>query len=260
MAILMRAVLAVSSRSTPVRGMALFAVATLARSRRHMAILASYAGFALAMAVVGLLTAGFTHRFSIEAPRQDNLAVPLVFLFFAVYGLRTALLRPADPAANWPFRIAPPTVKESRRAVRIVILTCAVGPVLLLTALMAFTLWPSLVAARVVLLDLAAGLLLVEVAIAGWSRLPCASLHAADTSSVRSKWPLQILTLYLFAFRGADVEMLVLSRWGGVLTTVVVLAVIIVVLRIRARIKQERLLVDADTGAPLWLRLNEESA
>jgi hypothetical protein len=258
MATVMRLVVTFSTRSTAVRGLSLFAVATLARNRRHLAIMASYAGFALAMAFVGLLTAGFRSRFNLDAPRQDNLAVPLVFLFFAVYGLRTALSRPADPGANWPFRISPPTVKESRRAARIVILTCGVGPVLLLTALAAFTLWPAGVAARVVLLDLAAGLILVEVAVSGWARLPCASLHAADTSTVRSKWPLQVLTLYLFAFRGADVEMLALSRWGGVSMTVAVLGGVIVALRIRARTRQERLLLDADTDGPQWLRLSEE--
>jgi hypothetical protein len=259
-AIAMRVALTVGARSTAVRGMALFAVATLSRSRRHMAILASYAGFALAMAAVGLLTAGFRNRFNLDAPRQDNLAVPLVFLFFAVYGLRTALSRPADPAANWPFRISPPTVNESRRAARIVLFTCGVLPVLIVTAVAVLTLWPTAVAAHIVLLNLAAGLLLVEVAIASWNRIPCASLHAAETSSVRSKWPLQILTLYLFAFRGADIEMLVLSRPVAVYATVAMLALVVVILRARARARQDRLLVDADTDGLQLLRLTEEAA
>jgi hypothetical protein len=258
--IVMRAVLAMSARATAVRGMALFAVATLSRSRRHMAILAGYAGFAFAMAFVGLLTAGFRDRFDLSAPRQDNLAVPLVFVFFAVYGLRAALLRPADPAANWPFRISPPTVTSSRRAARIVLLTCGVVPVLMMTTLAMLMLWPASVVAHVLLLDVAAGLVLVEVAVAGWTRLPCASLHAADTSTVRSKWPLQILTLYLFAFRGADVEMLVLDNPAATLATVFVLVAVIASLRARSRTRQDRLLVDAETDALQTLRLHEEAA
>jgi hypothetical protein len=256
----MRWTVMVATRSAAVRGIVLFTCATFGRSRRHAAILASYIGMSFAMALVGLLTAGFTHRFNITAPRQDNLAVPLVFLFFAVYGLRTAMSRPADNAANWPFRIAPPTVRTSRRAARIVLVTCGVGPVLTLTALMFVMIWPPGIAARVLLLDAAAGLLLVEIAIATWTRIPCASLHVVETSTVQSKWPLQVLTLYLFAFRGADVAMVALRRPGGVLVTVAAIAAVIAALRVRGRGRTERLVIDPEPDALQSLRLHEEPA
>lgn len=258
---ILRAMLSVRRPTTAVSGMALFATATLTRSRRHAAIVASFAGLAFAMAAVELLTSGFTHHFSIAAPRRDNLAVPLVFLFFAVYGLRTALSRPADPGANWPFRISPPPVRAARGAARLVIVICGAGPVIVITALTAFVVWPTAVAARVIALDIAAAVLLIELSLARWTRLPCASLDVAATDSVRSKWPLQVLVLYLFAFRGADLEMLALRRAGGVPVALCVIAMVVGGIRATERRRRpSAVTVDVVDDGPLLLQLSGREA
>jgi hypothetical protein len=244
---------------TAVRGLAVFAAATLTRSRRHAVILASYAGLAIAMAVVELLTAGFMEHFSVAAPRRDNLAVPLVCLFFAVIGLRTALARPADPAANWPFRIASPRVRDSRRAARLVVMLCGVAPIIFGTLLTALAVWPPGIALRVVALDTAAALLLLELAFASWTKAPCASVHASATESVKSTWPLQVLGLYLFAFRGADIEMLALNHAHGVEVAVAAMFAIIIGMRMRQAASPDlKLTLDpvSDDGL-LILRLSE---
>ena len=245
---------------TTVRGVAVFATATLARSRRHAVIVASYAGLALAMAVVELLTAGFMDHFSVVAPRRDNLAVPLVCLFFAIFGLRAALSRPADPGANWPFRIAPPTGRDSRKAARLVVTLCAVTPVMIVTLLTAFAIWSPDIALRVVAFDGAAALLLTELAFAGWTTVPCASVHAATTDAVKSNWPLQVLGLYLFAFRGADVEMLALRHDHGVAIAVIAMVTIVVTMRVRQAVRSRDLEPALDPVADdalLMLRLSE---
>jgi hypothetical protein len=247
---------------TAMRGIAVFAAATLTRSRRHAVIVASYAGLAIAMAVVELLTAGFMDHFSVAAPRRDNLAVPLVCLFFAVLGLRTALARPADPGANWPFRIASPQVRDSRRAARLVVMLCGVAPIVIGTLLTALAVWPPGVALRVVALDVAAALLLLELTFASWTKVPCASVHAAATESVKSTWPLQVLGLYLFAFRGADIEMLALNHAHGVEFSIAGMFAIIVCMRLRQAASPDRkLTLDAvsDDGL-LMLRLSEGDA
>jgi hypothetical protein len=220
------------SRRTSVRGMILFAAATLSRSRRHAAILASYAGLAVAMGVVELVTASFSNRFAIGAPRQDNLALPLVGVFFAVIGLRAAMARPADSAANWLFHIAPPHVRDCRRVARLVVYLFGVWPVLLLTLAGTAAVWAPAVVAQVVLMDAAAAALLVELALRDWRLVPCASLHESGTEGVKSTWPLQMAGLYLFAFRGADVEMLALRSPDGVALVVGLLAAIVVIMRL----------------------------
>jgi hypothetical protein len=247
------------SWGTAVRGMTVFAGATLTRSRRHAVILASYGGLALAMAILELLTAGFADHFSVAAPRRDNLAVPLVCLFFAVFGLRAALARPADPGANWPFRIASPAVSDSRAAAWWILAICGVAPIVVLTLLATLTLWPAPSALGVVVLDVAAALLLVELALFNWTKVPCASVHATEADTVKSKWPLQVLALYLFAFRGADVEMLALHTQHGVAITAGAIAIVIVVLRVRAAITSRGLepaLDPVSDDAPLMLSLS----
>lgn len=245
---------------TTVRGIVVFATATLTRSRRHAVIVASYAGLALAMAVVELLTAGFMDHFSVVAPRRDNLAVPLVCLFFAVFGLRAALARPADPGANWPFRIARPPVRDSRTAAKLVVTACGVAPVMMVTLLTVLALWPLDTALRVVAFDAAAALLLTELAFAGWTRVPCASIHAATTDAVKSNWPLQVLGLYLFAFRGADVEMLALRHDYGVAIAVTVIVAALVTMHVRQTVRSSDLEPALDPVADdalLMLRLSE---
>lgn len=221
------------SWGTAVRGMTVFAGATLTRSRRHAVVLASYGGMALAMAILELLTAGFTDHFSVAAPRRDNLAVPLVCLFFAIFGLRAALARPADSAANWPFRIASPRVSESRSAAWLIIMLFGVAPVMAVTLLTTTAIWPVTVALRVAAFDAAAGTLLLELSLANWTSVPCATVHATASDSLKSRWPLQVLGLYLFAFRGADVAMLALRHEHGVAIAVATMITAIIALRVR---------------------------
>ncbi len=260
---LVRRVVNTRSRGTAVRGMAVFAAATLARSRRHAAILASYAGLAFAMAVLELLTAGFTDHFSLAAPRRDNLAVPLVCLFFAIFGLRAALARPADPAANWPFRIASPQMRESRTAARLIVTLCGVLPIIAGTLLTTLAIWPIGVALRVAVFDAAAALLLTGLALMHWTLVPCATVHVTASDAVKSKWPLQVLGLYLFAFRGADLEMLALRHDGGVTIAVAIMVAVTVAIRVREAViprEIEPLLDPVADDSLLMLRLSEGDA
>src|SRR6478735_4009086 len=254
---------AAGSWETAVRGMTVFAAATLTRSRRHAVILASYGGLALAMAVLELLTAGFTDHFSVAAPRRDNLAVPLVCLFFAVFGLRAALARPADPLANWPFRIASPRVGDSQTAAWLIVMLCGVAPVIAATVLTTVAIWPLSVALRVVAFDTAAAILLLELALTNWTSVPCATVHATASEALKSRWPLQVLGLYVFAFRGADVAMLALGHEHGVAIAVAAMAIAITALRVRQAVTSRSLEPTLDPVSDdrlLMLSLSESDA
>ncbi|MBA3271253.1 MAG: hypothetical protein H0T71_12165, partial [Acidobacteria bacterium] len=99
------------TRSTPaVRAVLLFAVASLVRSRRHLTILASYFGIAVAVSIASILTIEVRGSFVVDRPFEGVLAVPLVFVFFGVMGLRASFRIPTEVEANWSFRMAPPSL------------------------------------------------------------------------------------------------------------------------------------------------------
>jgi hypothetical protein len=207
-----RVLVAIRRPDSPVAGMVVFAAATLARSRRHALLLATATGMAIAIATIELLTAGFMDRFNMSAPRQDVLAVPLVAIFFVIFGLRGALAQPADAQANWIFRIASPSITDGRRAARLIVMWFGLLPVLMVEGLVLPSLWGFGTASEVLALDCAAAFLLNELAFARWRTIPCASAFVAATDAVRSRWPLLVLCLYLFAFRGADLQMFALRH------------------------------------------------
>jgi hypothetical protein len=257
---IVRRLLAVRRSGTAVAGLTVFAAATISRNRRHALLLASYTGMAIAMATIQLLTAGFEDRFNISAPRQDVLAVPLVAIFFMVFALRAALEQPADALANWIFRIAPPRVADGRQAARLLV-WLALVPVLATTGVTFTALWGPWLALKVLALDVSAGLLLSELAFARWTKVPCGSLHAAAGDTVKSRWPLLVLFLYLFAFRGADLQMYALVH--GSVVWIVAAVEILIGLAVRRR-EQTRPAVqptiDLEPDGPSLLHLSGSDA
>ena len=227
-----RAIALVCVRTAEVRAIFLFAVASLARSRRHMVVLASYLGLAIAASLIGLVSAGYRGTVVFHGPESYLMTVPLAFLFCAVIGLRAALSIPTDIEANWPFRMCRPSVSASLRATRLLIVSLAVVPISMMWLLVTVTLWPLATALTVAGFDLAAGLALTEIVLARWTKVPFATPHEPAPETVKSRWPLGIAALYLFAFRMADVQSAALDSDRGTLVYLGVCAAIIGVIRL----------------------------
>ncbi len=81
-------------------------------------------------------------------PRTYTLAIPLVLMFFAVFGLRAAFTIPTELDANWVFRLVQPTVRESVRASRWLILLLGVVPIAIVWLLVTLAMWPAQTAHR----------------------------------------------------------------------------------------------------------------
>ena len=186
------AVATLCARRPPVRSMFLFGVASLTRSRRHVLVLARYVAMAIAAAILSVIGALLRGTFQVAQPQPYLLAIPLVFIFFAVFGLRGAIAVPTDVDAAWPFRLSTPTVDDVMRASRLIVLTAR--------------LWPLDFALRVAAFDLAAGLLVIEVSLLGWSAIPFATPHEPPTETIKSRWMWYLLFLLLFAKAGAALE------------------------------------------------------
>jgi hypothetical protein len=222
-------------RHPGVRSIFMFAVASLARSPRHTMILATYFGLALATGFISVVAAGIREPISLAQPSSPLLSLPLVFTFFAIFGLRAAMTIPTDLDANWPFRLAQPSVAVSVTATEALLLMFGVVPVTVLALLTTLALWPATTAFAVVSFQLFSGIVLIECALWGWAQVPFACAHAPSSETVRWRWPLYVVALNLYAFRLADLQHVALRSAYGTAMYLVLAAVAVIGLRIARR-------------------------
>ena len=221
-------------RRPVVRSMFVFGVASLARSRRHTIQLATYLGMAIALAVLKLIPPLLKLRGNLvlDEPRTYTLAVPLVLIFFAVFGLRAAFQIPTELDANWVFRVAQPTVRDAVRASRWLILMLGVVPISMVWLLVTVTMWPTQAAIGSTLFDLTIGLLLTELALSNWTKIAFASAHEPATETLKSKAAFYVTALLMYQFIVPEIQIRALGSWRTTLMQVAILALIVVALRV----------------------------
>ena len=103
---------------------------TILRTAKHRLFLATYAGIALALALPGVVRVGAKPGAPILAFTSAGLAaVPLIFSFFTISGLRATFTFPAELRANWIFQICESEERMAHiRAVRKWMLLMGVAP------------------------------------------------------------------------------------------------------------------------------------
>jgi hypothetical protein len=172
-----RFVLRQLAHTAPERAILGFIGRTLARSRQHRLLLAFYAGMGLAyvfsqMAYV-LYHFKATDYGALEGRAQTALGIPLILLFFLIVGLRVSFSIPIEVRANWLFRLTDPFGSGAYLyAARKTLLLFAVAPVVAIAApfYMAAWSWPRALGHTAFLAAL--GLLIVEVALTGFAKVP----------------------------------------------------------------------------------------
>ncbi|HEV3486843.1 MAG TPA: hypothetical protein VG106_15635, partial [Vicinamibacterales bacterium] len=83
-----------------------FVVRTIVRSRQHRMILALYAGVAIAFVLSTIVALAMRRRgMVLSTPSVSLLSIPLVLQFFPLVGVRLVAAIPAEPKANWVFRV-----------------------------------------------------------------------------------------------------------------------------------------------------------
>jgi hypothetical protein len=234
LATLARSIALTFVRRPVVRSMFVFGVASLARSRRHTIQLATYLGMAIALAVLKLIPPLLKLRGTLvlDEPRTYTLAIPLVLIFFAVFGLRAAFQIPTELDANWVFRLAQPTVRDAVRASRWLILILGVLPISLAWLLVTLTMWPTHAAIGSTLFDVTIGLLLTELALSHWTKIPFASAHEPATETLKSKAAWYVTALLMYQFIVPEIQIRALRSWRTTLMQVAILAIIAVGLRV----------------------------
>lgn len=155
-----------------------FAIRTLARSRQHRMILAFYLGIGFAVMILLGRTPEFEKRMMADAAANPDVAIPLlaasvVMMVSWIAGTRVVFSMPMELRANWIYRVMPPAHPTAGlRARRRAGLVLALAPVWLLWAAGFLAMWPPRPAIAHLTLLALAGVLLVEVLIAGGSRIP----------------------------------------------------------------------------------------
>jgi hypothetical protein len=248
-------------RGPVVRSMFVFGVASLVRSRRHTIQLATYLGMAIAMAVLKLIPPLLSLRghLVLDMPRTYTLGLPLVLMFIAVFGLRAAFTIPTELDANWVFRLSQPTVRDSVRASRWLILLLAVFPISIVWLLLTLTVWPAPTALAATALALLTGMLLTEIALSNWTKIPFASAHEPATETLKSKAAVYVTALLMYQFIVPEIQLRALQSWRTTAIHCTVLAVLVVATRTwRAHMLRKRTpTFDVNTSDTTTLNLSE---
>jgi hypothetical protein len=221
-----------------VRAIVGFAVASLLRSRRHLLVLATYFGLAIAVSVASILIIEVHGTFLIDTPASWVLALPLVFQFFLVMGLRASFRMPTDMPANWPFRLSQPSLDDALNASVLVMLIMAALPIAAITIALALPLWPTTDVLRAAGLQALSAIVLIEAVLLRWSKVPFACEHVPSTDSLKVWWLAYAIALYNYAFKLSDWQAAALVSTFAMtsyLSTCVVAILVIRVMRWRQR-------------------------
>ena len=241
LALLARRIALLWVRGPVVRSMFVFGVASLARSRRHTILLATHLGLAIAVGVLKLVPPIVFGTVVLQTPRTYTLAIPLVLMFFAVFGLRAGFAIPTELDANWVFRLVQPTVRDSVRASRWLILLLGVVPIAIVWLPVTLAMWPVQTAIGATLLTLTTGMLVTELALGNWTKIPFASAHAPATDTIKSRWPLYVFGLIVYQFALPNFQLIALRSWRSTLVQLGIGVALIVAVRTwRARTLRHR--------------------
>ena len=176
-----------------------------------------------------------------HTPRTYTLAIPLVLMFFAVFGLRAGFAIPTELDANWVFRLVQPTVRDSVRASRWLILLLGVVPIAIVWLPVTLAMWPVQTAIGATMLTLTTGMLLTELALGNWTKIPFASAHAPATDTIKSRWPLYVFGLIVYQFALPNFQLIALRSWRSTLVQLGIGVALIVAVRTwRARTLRHR--------------------
>jgi hypothetical protein len=230
-----------------VRAILGYSVASLLRSRRHLLVIATYVGVAIAISVASILLIEIRGTIALETPDSWILALPLVFLFFVVLGLRASFRIPTEIEANWSFRLSQPTLNECVNGTALVMLTLAVVPIVALTAAITLPVWPLSDVLKIALMQIVAGVVLIECVLLAWAKVPFACGHAPSPDMLKAWWPAYLLAMYLYAFKQSHWQFAALgsARVMGVYLATAFAVVVLIRLIRRRKLRHQALEFDA---------------
>jgi hypothetical protein len=228
-----------TGRDPMARAISNFILATIARNRAQQAPIAINAAIGLAIAVAGL-SRGAADIASLLRPRTAVLWIPLVLGYWTIIGLRAAFFVPSELPASWSFRSnAPDHARAYWSAVRASMIAFIVPPVLLIDLLLAPLLgWRM--AVSYALVTSAVVILLAEVVALTIDFIPFTRAYRPGHAKLKTRWPLYLLGLYVFAFWPARLQLWTSGSAAGSLQLAAEVGVIIAVVDFAGRRRAAR--------------------
>jgi hypothetical protein len=221
-----------------------FTLCTLTRSRSHLILLATYLGLGGALALPGLVRAvSNSGTAAFDAASVSMLSVPLVFNFVALCGLRMMFAIPIDIKANWVFRLhaRADCAVAAVRGVRTAQLLAVVAPISVAAGILGGALWGPSTGLRHGLFVGLLGLLLIDILLIGFRKIPFTCTYDPGRSRAKILWPLYAVAFSAYAYSLARVEVSSLTHVLLYGLVIAVIAAVIVTLEHLRRRYLERL-------------------
>jgi hypothetical protein len=160
---------------------------TLARSRQHRSLIAMYAGLGLAYVFSGIAGVIYNpHSYKAVERSRAATGIPLLMLFFLIVGIRVSFSIPTEVRANWLFRMTDPFGSGAYlSAARKALLLFAVVPVLAMSAAIYSAVWPWWKTLAHLGFVATVGLLLVELALRRWNKVPFACTYLPGKANLK---------------------------------------------------------------------------
>jgi hypothetical protein len=201
-------------RTTAARATFEMTLRTMARSRSHRLLMSAYVGVALAFIASGIVPLFLRRGWaSFDTPSLEALAAPLMLSFFTLVGMRVAIAIPVEPRASWAVRIAEPPDRVSLvSGARAAMILVGVGPSVVLAFVSAMFFWGVVPAALHTFVCLALGLLLTEILLIGFIKIPFACTYLPGKSKIGTLWPLYVSGFITYTLSPATFELALLRR------------------------------------------------
>lgn len=205
------------ARRAPERAILIFIGRTLARSRQHRLLLSVYAGMGLAyvfsQVAYILYRSRATDFGALQGRAQTALGIPLILLFFLVIGLRVSFSVPTEVRGNWLFRVTDPFSGGAYlNATRKTLLLLALAPVVAIAAPTYMAVWPWPRALGHAAFLAAFGLLMIELALTGFSKVPFTCSYLPGKANLKIMFGVYWGLLIIVSEIVTDIEQRALNR------------------------------------------------
>ena len=196
------------------RAILLFTARTIARSRPHRLLLAALSGAGLAVSLAfsrSFLEGMLNDRWN--EPNALTMDASALMLFFAIVGMRAMFVLPIALPDNWIFQIT--VIRRPAlyfAAVRKTLLVLAGVPVWLVSGIVYFAIWPVVPALEHIAVLFLAGVLLLDLSLHQFSKIPFACSHLPPEPAQRMKACLYCALFVAFSSTVMEIELWAMSK------------------------------------------------
>jgi hypothetical protein len=210
---------------------------TLARSARHKLFAAAYlaaGGLLIYTSIAPLLARPAAWIF--RGPSGPLLSLQFVLSFFVLVGLRAVFAIPAELRANWVFRLtAAGDVSRYLAGVRRMLAVVVVIPLSAALTVPHALVWGPRVAFLHGVFGVLWALVLIEVLLLGFEKLPFTCSYVSGKGNVKVFWPVYLFAFAVYAYAFSAIELNALRTWGASAALIATLLVVLVALALYRR-------------------------